>query len=74
MKTRARIAIDAYLARKATGRRTRFTPDRDAETQRDPALPGTVFYRYPDGSAIRLDHGRVSRGGDPAAAGDIQEF
>lgn len=66
IETRAATAIRGYKERKARKGRTRFTPDRDVETQRDPSLPGVVFFRYPDGSSIRLD--------TIADENDIQEF
>lgn len=72
MGSQAAKAIEQYLARTATGRRTRFTPAKGVETQRDPKLSNVVFYRYPDGSNIRLDTGKVSRTGMPSH--DIQEF
>lgn len=57
-QTLAGDAIEAYYRRlKAVGR-TRWAPTaKDAKTERDPELPGVTFYRYPDGSMVRMENG-----------------
>ena len=52
--TQASDAIENYHNKLKLGR-TRFQPTKEAVREVDPKLPTTRFYRYPDGSSIRLD-------------------
>jgi hypothetical protein len=55
--TEAEIAVEAYHERKAQWPSSKFKPSRKARSEHDPKLPGVTFWRYPDGSVVRLEGG-----------------
>ena len=53
--TEAEIAADRYHARQDAWPGSKFKPSARAVRETSALAPGAIFYRYPDGSVLRLD-------------------